>query len=56
MNYLSTETTRLLVGSYSDPLLGEVTAKGFAQFRASDINSFIPENAVYDSAYSSLEV
>jgi hypothetical protein len=50
MNYLSTETTRLLVGSYSDPLLGEVTAKGFAQFRATDISSFIPENAIYDSA------
>lgn len=54
MNYLSTETTRLLVGSYSDPLLGEVTAKGFAQIRPSDITSFIPGGSVYDSAFLQL--
>ncbi|MBX2897333.1 MAG: DUF4270 family protein [Cyclobacteriaceae bacterium] len=50
MNYLSTETTRLLVGSYSDPLMGEVQARGFTQLRASDITSFIPAGSVYDSA------
>ncbi len=50
MNYLSTETTRLLVGSYSDPLMGEVMAKGFSQIRPSDITSFIPGGSVFDSA------
>lgn len=54
MNYLSTETTRLLVGSYSDPLMGEVTAKGFSQIRPSDITSFIPGGSVYDSAFLQL--
>jgi len=49
MNYLSTETTRLLVGSYSDPFLGEVHAKGFAQFRALDITSFVPDGSIFDS-------
>ncbi len=54
MNYLSTETTRLLVGSYSDPLLGEVTAKGFAQIRPSDITSPIAGGSVFDSAFLQL--
>lgn len=54
MNYSSTETTRLLVGSYSDPMLGEVTAKGFTQFRPTDITGFIPGGSVYDSAFLQL--
>lgn len=50
MNYSSLETTRLLVGSYSDPLLGEVQAIGFAQYRPTDITSFIASSSVFDSA------
>lgn len=50
MNYSSLETTRLLVGSYSDPLLGEVKATAITQFRASDIISFIPDGSIFDSA------
>lgn len=50
MNYSSLETTRLLVGSYSDPFLGEVQAKAFAQYRPSDITSFIASGSVFDSA------
>jgi hypothetical protein len=50
LNLTTRETNRLLVGSYSDPLLGEVTAKAFSQFRTSDIISFLPADAAFDSA------
>ena len=50
MNYLTTETNRLLVGSYSDPLMGEVQAKGFVQFRPADITTFIANGSQFDSA------
>jgi Domain of unknown function (DUF4270) len=49
MNFSSRETNRLLVGSYVDPQMGEVRAKGFAQIRPGNITSFLPFDAVYDS-------
>lgn len=49
LNLTTRETNRLLVGSYSDPLLGEVTAISFSQFRASDITGFIPDGSILDS-------
>jgi hypothetical protein len=49
MNFSSRETNRLLVGSYVDPVMGEVTARAFSQFRVTDFVSFLPADAVYDS-------
>ncbi|MCW5912126.1 MAG: DUF4270 family protein [Cyclobacteriaceae bacterium] len=50
MNYTSVETNRLLVGSYTDPLMGEVQARAFTQLRAADITTFVPVGSVFDSA------
>ncbi len=46
---LSGQTNRLLVGKYSDPDFGIVRAESYAQFASSNINTQIPENAIFDS-------
>ncbi|MBN8575985.1 MAG: DUF4270 family protein [Cytophagales bacterium] len=50
MNYTSVETNRLLFGSYSDPYFGDVQSVAVAQFRPTLVTTFIPNDAVYDSA------
>ncbi len=46
---LSGETSRLLAGSYVDPIFGNTEAQAFMQFRSANIATIIPTTAVYDS-------
>lgn len=48
-NYLSDPVTRLLVGSYEDPVFGRVTADAYTQIRPSNILRVKEEGAIYDS-------
>jgi len=47
---LPNETNRILVGSYSDPELGEIKAESYAQIRPNNVTLEIVPTAVFDSA------